>query len=141
VKGIYCLVIEVRRNVSVTIGARGKIFFQKGFYGYVGSAQNGLEKRLARHFSREKTLRWHVDYLLADEAVRPVRAYIKAAGKKEECRMADRLGRKHEPVNGFGCSDCRCGSHLFRLDEASPVPPARKGWMIFPVINKGALDP
>ncbi len=90
-KGIYCLIIEVRRDVTVAVGALGAIRFEKGYYGYVGSAQNNLEKRLARHFSRDKKIRWHIDYLLADEAVRPVKAYVREAGQKEECRMAQAL--------------------------------------------------
>jgi len=52
--GIYCLVIEIPKNMSIIVGKLGKIKFEKGYYTYVGSAQNNLEKRIERHFRKEK---------------------------------------------------------------------------------------
>lgn len=124
-KGIYCLIVEVRKEVRAKIGARGELRFQKGFYAYLGSAQNNLGKRVARHFAREKTVRWHIDYLLAADGVRPVRVYAREAPREEECRLAEAFVRNRIPVPGFGCSDCKCVSHLFRLN--SPYPSQTAG--------------
>ncbi|MDY6904760.1 MAG: DUF123 domain-containing protein [Thermodesulfobacteriota bacterium] len=83
-----------------------------------------MEKRLQRHFRREKRIRWHIDYLLAGRSVKLQTALCKAADKDEECRIADVLKEKAMPVNGpgglrgFGASDCSCKSHLFALPAA-----------------------
>ncbi|MEM3565417.1 MAG: DUF123 domain-containing protein [Candidatus Bathyarchaeia archaeon] len=92
----------------------------KGFYAYVGSAQKGVEKRLIRHFRRACKKRfWHIDYLLAMDDVSVVKAFYKEAGKSEECVTAQVLKAVGSPVEGFGCSDCRCGSHLFGFNSLS----------------------
>jgi Uri superfamily endonuclease len=64
VKGIYTLIIRLDDDVSVNIGALGKVSFGKGLYIYVGSAQTNLEQRVKRHLRKEKRLFSHVDYLL-----------------------------------------------------------------------------
>jgi len=92
----------------------GIIAFTPGVYAYVGSAQRNLQARLHRHGLRRKPLRWHIDYLSVH--ARMIGAIVIEGPKSLECRMAAMLA-KHggTPVPGFGCSDCRCGSHLFRL--------------------------
>ncbi len=116
-KGVYCLVISVQKDIDVEIGAIGRKAFKKGKYVYVGSAQNSLEKRTARHFreGKDKKIRWHIDYLLENAKAKPEKALYKNAGKQEECAIALHLAKTEEPVKGFGCSDCKCGSHLFRM--------------------------
>ncbi|MCD6229871.1 MAG: GIY-YIG nuclease family protein [Candidatus Diapherotrites archaeon] len=116
-KGVYCLVISVQKDINVKIGAIGRTTFKKGKYVYVGSAQNSLEKRTARHFreGEGKKTRWHIDYLLENADAKPEKALYKNAGKEEECAIALHLAKTEEPVKGFGCSDCKCSSHLFRM--------------------------
>ena len=101
------------------MGALGKIEFRKGTYAYVGSAQNGIEKRVARHLRREKRKFWHIDYLLAQETVRIEKVLCKRAPRQEECRTAQALSELGSPVRGFGSSDCSCSSHLFKIDQIS----------------------
>lgn len=101
------------------MGALGKIEFGKGTYAYVGSAQNGIEKRVARHLRREKRKFWHIDYLLAQEAVRIEKVLYKRAPRQEECRTAQTLSKPGNPVRGFGSSGCSCSSHLFKIEERS----------------------
>jgi Uri superfamily endonuclease len=36
-----------------------------------------------------------------------------------ECQLAARVAENGEPVDGFGCSDCRCRSHLYRVNDFS----------------------
>ena len=82
---------------------------------YVGSAQTSLEKRIRRHIGNQKKVFWHVDYLLQNHHAKITRVFFKQASKAEECAMAQELRRRSELIKGFGCSDCRCQSHLFRL--------------------------
>ena len=101
------------------IGALGKIQFSKGTYAYVGSAQNGIEKRVARHLKRKKRKFWHIDYLLAQKNAGIEKALYKKMPKQEECRIAQTLSKLGNPVRGFGCSDCSCSSHLFKIEETA----------------------
>jgi Uri superfamily endonuclease len=116
-KGIYALVISVNKNTTIRVGALGKINFEKGFYAYVGSAQTSLEKRLERHFRKNKRRFWHIDYLLCSSAAKIEKVFYKEAEKAEECKIAEEIGRIGVAVKGFGCSDCKCESHLFKIDN------------------------
>ena len=69
VKGIYILLVRIKNDSNVMVGALGARKFRKGLYAYVGSAQNSLEKRIERHFRSKKKKHWHIDYLLASESV------------------------------------------------------------------------
>ncbi len=110
-KGSYVLIIKVLRNKEIKIGKLGNIYFKRGFYAYVGSAMNGLEKRIERHLKLEKKMKWHIDYLLMHAIIRDV--FYKESDEKEECKIANYLIKKFEYVNKFGSSDCNCKSHLF----------------------------
>ena len=107
----YQLLIEVARPLrAVNIGRFGEFAFPAGRYFYTGSARRNFEARIARHLRHEKTLRWHIDYLLAAPGVRivGVRRHV-----EDECAINQATpGRVLVP--GFGASDCRagCGSHL-----------------------------
>jgi len=104
------LVISVRRDIKVQVGRLGKFDFPKGIYVYTGSARKNLEKRIERHRRKDKTLRWHIDYLLKHRAVEI--AQVNRSGKSE-CRW-NRETPGRITVKGFGSSDCRagCGAHL-----------------------------
>lgn len=117
-KGIYCLLIDINKNSELKIGALGNTLFKKGKYVYVGSAQNSVEKRVSRHLSKNKKIRWHIDYLLSNSNVKIERALWKKAGKDEECKTASLLNKTEKPIRSFGCSDCRCYSHLFNLKSS-----------------------
>jgi len=96
------------------IGKLGWFEIPAGLYVYTGSAKRNPEARIARHLSREKRLRWHIDYLLAAPDCRVVEVLRHA---EAECEVNRRTaGRILVPR--FGASDCRagCGSHLKRLE-------------------------
>jgi Uri superfamily endonuclease len=114
-KGIYFLIINVKKDTLIEIGALGNIKFKKGIYVYVGSAQNNLEKRIKRHLSKQKKLHWHIDYFLKNNNTEIKKVFYKNKGKKQECKTACFLEKYEEPIKKFGCSDCNCKSHLFRL--------------------------
>ena len=119
-KGSYILGIEVSGSIEIEVGALGEINFEEGTYVYVGSAQNGIEQRVSRHLREDKKLHWHIDYLLNHKNVEVERVYYRETEEKEEeCRIAERISEFSKPVKNFGCSDCDCQSHLFRIEDSS----------------------
>jgi Uri superfamily endonuclease len=113
-KGTYVLIIQINKRTRCKIGALGELTFPAGLYAYVGSAQNNIALRVARHLRKEKRLFWHIDYLLNNEAAKIINVYYKPGCKTEECHIANLLAQNSTPITGFGCSDCRCTSHLFQ---------------------------
>ena len=113
--GCYLLIIKLNSSQKIQIGKLGKLFFKKGFYIYVGSAMNNLEKRINRHLRKDKKFYWHIDYLLKKAEILDV--YVKENTIKEECKIVKIFEEKLENIAGFGCSDCRCISHLFYLSN------------------------
>ena len=113
-RGTYILVMALGSDREIPVGALGPILFPAGTYCYVGSAMGGLDQRVSRHLSRDKRVRWHIDRLTlaADE----VTAYESYPDFVPECTLASMAeGCGMEPfADGFGCSDCRCRTHLFR---------------------------
>ena len=124
-KGTYCLLIKCRRSQSIQIGKLGVIDFVKGFYLYVGSALNGIQRRVSRHLKKEKSKFWHIDYFLSKRYVNIDQVYCLESDEKIECHIAEKVGAIAEPVLGFGSSDCRCRSHLFFVCER------KEGWENF----------
>jgi Uri superfamily endonuclease len=116
-KGVYVLIISMAKNVTLDFGSLGKLDFPKGLYAYVGSAQNGLEKRVERHLGSAKRQFWHIDYLLGNDAAKVLKVFCKEAGKVEECRISDKIDERGIPIRGFGSSDCKCKSHLFKIED------------------------
>ena len=109
-KGSYLLVIELKNNTTINIGKLGKKQFSKGHYVYTGSALNGLEGRIQRHLRKQKKIHWHIDYLLNHAKI--VGVFYKKNETREECNIANRFNKLHS-IEGFGCSDCNCKTHLF----------------------------
>jgi len=110
------LVIELKKDSLIKIGALGRIKFRKGLYCYVGSALNNLEKRVQRHLSSNKKLHWHIDYFLLNKNTSIKKIFYKQSNKREECQIA-RFVLKNSTgsIENFGCSDCKCKSHLFAI--------------------------
>lgn len=116
-KGTYCLLIKLEKDAQIKVGKLGKVNFKKGGYVYVGSALNSMEPRIKRHLSSDKKLHWHVDYLLAhkDSKITDVIYAVKDA--KMECEVAEIIAENGAGVEDFGCSDCKCPSHLFYFEN------------------------
>ena len=121
VKGTYCLCIENHSDQVIKVGALGEIDFTKGTYVYIGSALNSLIPRLKRHqrtsIGEQNVIHWHIDYLLNNEEVELTAIYTIESGEPLECRIAKRVARHGTPVPRFGCSDCKCSSHLYKVDD------------------------
>jgi Uri superfamily endonuclease len=111
----YQLTIQVRQDSTIQIGKLGTFHFPAGYYVYTGSAKRNLEARIQRHLSKEKRLKWHVDYLLSAPEVEIIKV---ARWTEPECEV-------NQQVNGnvliprFGATDCcaGCGSHLKFLSK------------------------
>lgn len=111
--GVYQLHLLVGKPVTIAVGKLGEIEFAAGEYRYTGSAMGGLRARLARHFRSEKKLHWHIDYLLPHATIGSVSYIVTKA--RIECETHQRmleLNPSAEEIVGFGCSDCKCRSHL-----------------------------
>ncbi len=112
--GTYTLLVELRSETALSVGALGECRLPAGGYAYTGSALGpGGFSRVRRH---RRTARgahdvrhWHVDYLLGDSDARVDRV-VHAPGVDVECAVAERLPAG--PAAGFGASDCGCRSHL-----------------------------
>ena len=110
-KGSYILIIQLEDDKKIFVGKLGKIDFKKGYYVYVGSAMNGLKQRLQRHLRSQKKTHWHVDYLTSQAKITNI--FLKLSNHKQECKIAQTLAAKLSAITEFGCSDCKCKSHLF----------------------------
>jgi Uri superfamily endonuclease len=121
VKGVYLLLINLKKNSRIKIGKLGKITFPKGFYVYVGSALNSLQARVARHLSSEKKLRWHIDYLLASPNAEVEMVITRQTEKRIECKVNEIIQKFGKPVEKFGSSDCKCKSHLTYFKELGEI--------------------
>ena len=116
-RGIYVLFLRFDDDIGTEAGALGHIRLPAGDYCYVGSAMGGLDQRVSRHLSSEKTIRWHIDYLTT--VCNDMHAFELEGDNVTECDLADLMLKNGNlpAVNGFGCSDCDCQTHLFKVDR------------------------
>ena len=117
--GTYVLVITLGSDLTTEVGALGTLSFPAGVYLYTGSALGGLDQRVSRHIRHEKTVKWHIDRLTV--AADSVIAYESYPDYVPECELASMAGAcgMVPSVDGFGCSDCSCRTHLFRVTDGS----------------------
>ncbi|MBF0621408.1 MAG: GIY-YIG nuclease family protein [Magnetococcales bacterium] len=112
----YLLNIFFTHQTAITVGAWGLATIGAGRYLYVGSAKRAWQKRVGRHFSDDKKVRWHVDYLLMNSASQLRSAWVSMADR--ECEIARMLldnGLVDAPFKRLGASDCRCPAHFVRV--------------------------
>ncbi|WP_298673829.1 DNA/RNA nuclease SfsA [uncultured Megasphaera sp.] len=117
--GDYLFVMHLKETEDIVIGARGSLHFPAGYYVYTGSARKHLTARLARHQRRRKNMHWHIDYLrqYADVvAAIPIRTTQDL--EHDLAHAVDSIAMWR--IEGFGCTDCDCASHLFGFSE-NPV--------------------
>ena len=113
--GIYMILIQME-SCRLSVGALGNIEFVSGWYIYAGSALKNLKSRVNRHLRKRKRKHWHADYLIS--AAVKTKAFPVYTLKDMECELAtDLRGIADSQVDGFGCSDCCCPSHLFYFRE------------------------
>jgi Uri superfamily endonuclease len=113
--GTYALIMSSGTRADIQIGRWGRLAIYPAYYIYVGSAfgPGGLKARVSRHFRETKSKHWHIDYLR--EFVSPVCAWTCCEPVNLEHRWAQSVSQMTDTssVKGFGCSDCKCYTHLF----------------------------
>ncbi len=122
----------MKNHEKVRIGRKGEVNFESGYYAYVGSALSGLKNRLKRHLNSSKKKRWHIDYLLEKAKIEGF--FVWLSRNNIEDKIACKLIRKFEYVNGFGSSDSKCRSHLFYSDNKQKLVKA-----LFRVLRRQSL--
>lgn len=114
--GTYALILRCTGRASVTVGRWGEIRLETGFYTYVGSAfgSGGVKARVLRHCRSNMRKHWHIDYIR--EFVHPIGAWYSHQPQRLEHDWATIIASLPgvTAIEGFGCTDCRCHSHLFR---------------------------
>ncbi len=130
----YQHLILVKKSTTIQVRALGSFTFPKGFYIYTGSAKKNMEARIQRHCSKEKKLRWHIDYLLIhlDVQIEKVKR-----SRADECILNQSIKGK-VLVKGFGSSDCTksCGSHLKYLGDTKKASCLREtGFTLLGIIH------
>ncbi len=117
----YQLLLNLRNDACIRVGALGNFCFRKGFYIYSGSARRHMDARLARHQLREKPRRWHVDYLTTHPDCELIAS---RRSPSDECTLNQQT-KGDIVAPKFGASDCRngCGSHLLYVGRTKPT-----GW-------------
>ena len=124
-KGSYILVVFVRKNIEINIGALGIVKFEKGCYLYIGSAMGNtgsttLINRVKRHLSPSelKKKHWHIDYLLNNKYTSIFYIYLIPSLQNLECLIANEfLNVADSHIRKFGSSDCHCESHLLYFED------------------------
>ena len=118
--GTYVLVLSSPRTARIAVGKRLRVTLDAGCYLYAGSAfgPGGLDARLRRHQHGVGRRHWHVDYLRA--ATTFVGAIVDRGSERREHQWAAELKAcgDYATIPGFGCSDCRCTTHLFHAASA-----------------------
>lgn len=127
--GTYILILEASVPGRVRVGALGTLKLDPGFYAYVGSARGpgGLAARLSHHYRRARSPHWHIDYLRRRTSLHEI--WLAEGVVEREHRWAKALEGDPLamlPLPGFGASDCRCRTHLFRFSHLPPVSAFRR---------------
>ena len=107
--GIYSLLLELEKDMCITVGALGNIKFLAGYYSYTGSARGGGGfVRIRRHLDvaagRNPTRRWYIDYLLPHTIPRGV--VLTHTDQDLECQISETIGLHTETIHRFGNPLC-----------------------------------
>lgn len=110
--GTYCLITRLKYKKDIKIGKKPSRRFPAGFYVYVGSAMNNMDKRIGRHLSHDKKFHWHIDRFLEQAVI--VQIVRLESSVRTECVISKEIERLSDNfiIPGFGSSDCRCNTHL-----------------------------
>ena len=117
--GTYALILQSDSTARVQIGHWGLLDLQPGYYIYIGSASGpgGVGARVSRHLRLAKAKHWHIDYLR--EYLTPQAVWVSYETEQLEHCWAQVFYNLPglTPIQGFGCSDCKCYSHLFQTPK------------------------
>jgi sugar fermentation stimulation protein A len=115
-RGVYLLLAELKKPLGIPVPGIGNPVLDPGWYIYAGSAKTNLRQRVARHLRKKKKTHWHIDHLTRKCA--GLTAFPVLTHKDLECPLAGDISQTADTaIEGFGCSDCSCSSHLFYFQE------------------------
>lgn len=122
--GIYSIILYLPQDLKIEVGSLGTLRFPEGYYSYTGSARGpGGLARVKRHrevlTGERKTRRWHIDYLLPH--CRFVDVVATKTDQDLECEIASEIAERLRSIKGFGCTDCRCKSHLHHCGDETEM--------------------
>jgi Uri superfamily endonuclease len=120
--GSYLLILKLTASTEIQVGRLGAIWFRRGWYAYAGSAfgPGGLAGRLHHHLRPVQKRHWHIDYLRDHAVVMAVWMAVGPPNREHDwAQILARTPGAGKWVLGFGCSGCRCPSHLLYF-EARP---------------------
>ncbi len=119
----YILVFKLKDYVEAKIRGR-QVTLPPGLYSYIGSAGQGLLRRVCRHVKGARKKRWHIDYVTSSPHYQPIALIYccRRWGTTIENCIATRLCSLYECVKGFGSTDDRRAySHLVYFSETRPT--------------------
>ena len=125
--GTYALVLSSTADRIIRIGRLGRTQTHSGFYVYVGSAfgPGGVRARVGHHQIRSVRPHWHIDFLRACTTLEQVWYSYDLVPREHHWARLLRRGAS-ACVEGFGCSDCKCESHLYFFDAQPSVNAFRR---------------
>ncbi len=113
--GTYALILKSTESRNIRVGKTRELTIDPGYYLYIGSAfgPGGVRSRVERHCATKKSKHWHIDYLCEVSTV--LGAWISYDQMRLEHGWAETLSALDglKSIPGFGCTDCKCASHLF----------------------------
>ncbi len=134
-RGAYLLLLHLKKEQSINVGALGMLHFVPGWYIYVGSAMKGLKARIARHMRKRKNKHWHIDFLA--EVADSIESLPIRTSERIECGLAHAMSENcTKYIPNFGCTDCGCHSHLFQFSE----DPKHYEWF-YTVVQRYTMNP
>ena len=125
-RGVYTLIIRMRRPEEIRIGRLGSKVFPEGYFSYTGSAYGrgafNLNGRVRHHLEPKGSMRWHIDYLLSTKSTEIEALVFSESDANRECTVSQNIGLLSGVgviMTGFGSSDCMfgCRSHLLYFSE------------------------
>jgi len=123
-KGTYILILKLNHEKSIQVGKLGKFKFAPGFYAYIGSAfgPGGLAGRLNHHFKLTTKPFWHIDYLRKFTSIEQVWFSDQHIRREHDwAKLMNQMDGGSIGMKGFGCTDCRCETHLFYCSEIPSI--------------------
>ena len=128
-QGVYGLILKVSYSISVKTN-QYKWLLNPGIYLYFGSARGktstSLEKRIIRHYRRQKKIFWHIDHLTTNLNAKSLGTYYATGPKITECQALQEFVQNFQGVkiiSQFGSSDCKskCGGHLLFISNDQDI--------------------
>jgi len=113
-KGSYLILLFLKEPEEIS--TRGKAWsLETGYYLYIGSAMKSLSERVKRHLVERKKRHWHIDFLR--EKAEVVAVLLLPSEHRREEQLSRFVSNYGKQVPGFGATDCKTDSNLYKLES------------------------